>query len=274
MKAIGALTARPYSSNALIVMVAVYVALFANTALFRSAFSIYNRGTEEVLFAASLLPFIAAIFVVILSALCHRATAKPVLITFLLLSALVAFFMNRYGVVIDDDMLLNVLETDSREARDLLNLPLVLYVLVLGVVPSLFIYKVTMNRPGPKAALISRLQLVSTSLAVVVGLFFSFSGHYTSMFREHKEVWYRVNPIHPIYSAGRLVNDSVTFASLPHLIVGANAKIPETDVHRELVIMVVGETARADHFSLNGYERETNPRLQKEEVINFPDFWS
>jgi glucan phosphoethanolaminetransferase (alkaline phosphatase superfamily) len=72
MKAIGALTARPYSSNALIVMVAVYVALFANTALFRSAFSIYNRGTEEVLFAASLLPFIAAIFVVILSALCHR----------------------------------------------------------------------------------------------------------------------------------------------------------------------------------------------------------
>jgi lipid A ethanolaminephosphotransferase len=38
--------------------------------------------------------------------------------------------------------------------------------------------------------------------------------------------------------------------------------------------MVVGETARADHFSLNGYERETNPRLQKEEVINFPDFWS
>ena len=66
----------------------------------------------------------------------------------------------------------------------------------------------------------------------------------------------------------------MTFASLPHLIVGAKAKIPETDVHRELVIMVVGETARADHFSLNGYERETNPRLQKEEVINFPDFWS
>jgi lipid A ethanolaminephosphotransferase len=274
MKRIGSLLGRPYSSNALIVMVAVYVALFANTALFRNAFALYNGSPEELLFAASLLPFIGAIFVVILSALCHRAAAKPVLITFLLLSALIAFFMNRYGVVIDDDMLVNVLETDSREARDLLNLPLVLYVLILGVVPSLFIYRVTMKRPGPKAALTSRLQLVSASLAVVVGLFFTFSGHYTSMFREHKEVWYRVNPIHAVYSAGRLVNDSVTFASLPHLIVGANAKIPETDVHRELVVMVVGETARADHFSLNGYERGTNPRLQQEDVINFPDFWS
>lgn len=255
-------------------MVAVYVALFANTALFRSAFIIYKGGAEELLFAASLLPFIAAIFVVILSALCHRAAAKPVLVTFLLLSALIAFFMNRYGVVIDDDMLVSVLETDSREARDLLSLSLILYVLILGVVPSLFIYRVTMKRPGPKAALISRLQLVSASLAVVVGLFFTFSGHYTSMFREHKEVWYRVNPIHAVYSAGRLVNDSVTFAALPHLIVGANAKIPETDVHRELIVMVVGETARADHFSLNGYTRETNPRLQQEDVINFPDFWS
>ena len=231
-------------------MVAVYVALFANTALFRSAFTIYNGGAEEIVFAASLSPFVAAIFVLILSALCHRSAAKPVLITFLLLSSLIAFFMNRYGVVIDDNMLVNALETDSREARDLFNVPLVLYVLILGVVPSLFIYKVRMNRPRPKAALTSRLRLVAASVAVVVGLFFSFSGHYTSMLREHKEVWYRVNPIHAVYSAGKLVNDSVTFASLPHLIVGANAKIPETDVHRELVIMVVGETARADHFSL------------------------
>ena len=274
MKRPSLLAIGPFSPNSLIVLVAVYVALFANTALFRSAFTVYDGGAEEFLFAASLLPFIAAIFVVILSALCHRAAAKPVLITFLLLSSLIAFFMNRYGVVIDDDMLVNALETDSREARDLLNLPFVLYVLILGVVPSLFIYKVKMNPPGPKAALMYRLQLVSASLAVVVGLFFSFSGHYTSMFREHKEVWYRVNPIHAVYSAGKLVNNSVAFASLPHLVVGANAKIPDTDVHRELVIMVVGETARADHFSLNGYARETNPRLQKEEVINFPDFWS
>lgn len=274
MKSSGFLRAGPFSTNTLIVMVAVYVALFANTALFYSAFNNYKGGAEEILFAISLLPFIAAVFIVILAALCHRAAAKPVLITFLLLSSVIAYFMNRYGVVVDDDMLVNALETDTGEASDLLSFAFALYVLILGVVPSLFVYRAELNLPRLKAALISRLKLVFASVAMMVAVFFLFSGHYISMFREHKEIWYRANPIHAVYSAGKLVHDSVKFASLPHLVVGAHAKVPEWDTHRELVIMVVGETARADHFSLNGYARETNPRLQNEAVINFPDFWS
>lgn len=264
----------PFSVNALIVVVAVYVALFGNTALFAGAFNVYDGSAEEVLFAASLLPFMAAIFVLILSALCHRAAAKPVLIAFLLLSALIAYFTNRYGVIIDDDMLVNVLETDSGEARDLLSIPLFLYLLILGVLPSLVVYRASLKLLSPKAALISRLKLVSVSLTTIIAIFFLFSAHYISMFREHKEIWYRANPVHAVYSAGKLLHNSVEFASRPHVIVGAHAKVPEWDTHRELVVMVVGETARADHFSLNGYKRETNPRLRNEKVINFPDFWS
>jgi len=262
------------SANALIVLVAVYVALFANTALFARAFDAYDGSAEEILFAASLIPFMAAIFILVLSALCHRAGAKPVLIVFLLLSSLIAYFTNRYGAVIDDDMLVNVLETDSGEARDLLSITLFFYVLILGVLPSLFVYRAALNLPNPKAALISRLRLVSVSVTTIAALFFLFSAHYISMFREHKEIWYRANPIHAVYSAGKLVNESVKFAPLPHVIVGAHATIPEWDTHRELVVMVVGETARADHFSLNGYRRDTNPRLRNEKVINFPDVWS
>jgi lipid A ethanolaminephosphotransferase len=274
LKRIGFLFGGSFSTNALIVAVAGYVALFANTAFFSSAFNIYSGGAEETLFAISLLPFLAAVFIAILSALCHRAAAKPVLVTFLLLSSVIAFFMDRYGVVTDDEMLVNVLETDTREAGDLISFVLVLYVLVLGVVPSLFVYRAELYLPRFKAALISRLKLVFASVAMMVAVFFLFSGHYISMFREHKEIWYRANPIHAVYSAGKLMHDSVKFASLPHLAVGAHARIPEWDTHRELVVMVVGETARADHFSLNGYARETNPRLQNEAVINFPDFWS
>src|SRR6185295_5603356 len=36
-----------------------------------------------------------------------------------------------------------------------------------------------------------------------------------------------------------------------------------------LLVLVVGETARADHFSLNGYARETNPELAKAGVLSF-----
>ena len=43
---------------------------------------------------------------------------------------------------------------------------------------------------------------------------------------------------------------------------------------KELIIMVVGEAARADRFSLNGYEKETNPLLKKEEITNFSNMYS
>ncbi len=52
--------------------------------------------------------------------------------------------------------------------------------------------------------------------------------------------------------------------------IGQDAYIPAEDVERELVIFVLGETARADHFSLNGYAKQTNPLLSKEAVISFP----
>jgi lipid A ethanolaminephosphotransferase len=38
---------------------------------------------------------------------------------------------------------------------------------------------------------------------------------------------------------------------------------------KNLLILVAGETARAENFSLNGYGRNTNPRLSQEAIINF-----
>ena len=36
-----------------------------------------------------------------------------------------------------------------------------------------------------------------------------------------------------------------------------------------LFVVVVGETARADHFSLNGYDRDTNPELAARKVLSW-----
>ncbi|EKA66726.1 phosphoethanolamine transferase EptA family protein [Acinetobacter baumannii IS-143] len=35
------------------------------------------------------------------------------------------------------------------------------------------------------------------------------------------------------------------------------------------MILVVGETARAESFSLNGYAKNTNPELSKQDIFNF-----
>lgn len=41
------------------------------------------------------------------------------------------------------------------------------------------------------------------------------------------------------------------------------------DSYKTVLIMVIGETARAQNFSLNGYEKETNPLLKQQDIVNF-----
>ncbi len=43
----------------------------------------------------------------------------------------------------------------------------------------------------------------------------------------------------------------------------------------ELYILVIGEAARSENFALNGYERETTPRLQRRKnIISYPNIYS
>ncbi|MFZ9528646.1 MAG: phosphoethanolamine transferase, partial [Burkholderiales bacterium] len=96
---------------------------------------------------------------------------------------------------------------------------------------------------------------------------------YASFLREHKELRQRANPVYFMSSAMKFARQSFESTSnRPMVVVGADAVIPPTDLTRELVILVVGETARADHFSLNGYERDTNPRLRQLNVFSASNF--
>ena len=61
--------------------------------------------------------------------------------------------------------------------------------------------------------------------------------------------------------------------------IGLDAHVVEldgdgNDDHTELIILVIGEAARADHFYFNGYPRDTNPLLGQEDIINFSNMYS
>lgn len=54
--------------------------------------------------------------------------------------------------------------------------------------------------------------------------------------------------------------------------VNENVFTDENDLH---IILIVGESVRADHMSLNGYQRITNPLLQKQKnVVSFPNVYT
>jgi lipid A ethanolaminephosphotransferase len=119
----------------------------------------------------------------------------------------------------------------------------------------------------------ARLKLIVATLLLVTATVLLFGSFYASFLREHKELRQRANPVYFMHSAIKFATRSLQSVNAgPIVIVGGDAAIPPTDQSRELVILVVGETARADHFSLNGYERDTNPRLREKNVFSLTDF--
>ncbi len=85
---------------------------------------------------------------------------KPVLIVLVWIACLSAYFMSFYGVVIDKDMIDNVMKTDSQEAFGLISPSLLIFILVLGVLPTWFILKVNIAYPRT-------LTLVSASTVLI-----------------------------------------------------------------------------------------------------------
>ncbi len=260
--------------NQLIHLVAATLLLLYNFALFKNFFTAYPVTFINLVYAASLGVIVFCLLEILLTLVCYRYTTKPILIIILLLSALSSYFMNSYNVVIDADMIKNALYTNSSEAFDLFSFKLLAYVLVLGVIPSVVIYKLKINPRSFRHSLRGSLRIIIISIVLIVLNLFVFSKFYSSFFREHKSIRYYTNPIIVIYSAGKFLQEKLAsnIKTLTH--VGLDAKIPKTDIERELVILVVGETARADRFSLNGYTKQTNPLLEKETVYSFTNFTS
>lgn len=186
-----------------------------------------------------------------------------------------SYFMNTYNVVIDNDMIRNMMQTNMNETMDLLSFEQVFYLIFFGLVPSYFIYKISINYQTSKQAFISKVKYLFILLVIMLTSILIFFKHYSSFVREHKPLRYTTNPTYWLYSVGHYINTTLTAGPIIVKPLGRDAKVVKPEgAQNKLIILVVGEATRADHFSYNGYHRETTPKLKKEEMINFPNVHS
>lgn len=258
----------------MIICVSLFFVLFCNVAFYQHVVAVYPVNLKNIGFLASLTIGLTAFIILLLSLLSSKYTTKPVIVLLLLTASFAAYFMDNYNVVIDHTMIQNIVQTNLAEATDLFSLKLLYYVVFLGILPSLAVSLVKLEETSWKRAVFVKLRNVFLSLLVIFSMVLIFSKFYTSFFREHKPLRYYTNPTYFIYSSGKYI--SKTFGKGDPVVrpLGTDASIPDSDTDRELVILVIGEAARADRFSLNGYEKETNPLLKKEDVISFANMYS
>jgi lipid A ethanolaminephosphotransferase len=266
------------SQYKLILITSIFFTIFYNFSFFQNVLKVYPFENLNILHIFSIVGLLIAFLVFLFTLLSSKYTTKPLLILTVIISSFTAYFMDTYHVVIDDSMIRNSLQTNLNESSDLFSLQLIFYVVLLGLLPAYFIYKTKIEYQPLKKEFISKFKTLLLSLGIIVIILFLLSKFYTSFFREHKPLRYHVNPIYWMYSIGNYINKSINSGPIVLKEVGKDAKVTkienEHEEKTELIIMVVGEAARANRFSLNGYEKETNPLLKQEEIYNFPNMYS
>lgn len=257
-----------------IILIAVLFTGLYNLTFFTNVSQVYPLSLPNAFFFISIATVLTCVFILLLSLVCYRRTLKPVVIPLVLITSVTAYFMDSYHVIIDDGMIQNMVMTDTNEVLDLITVKLIIYFLLLGVLPALVVRRLSFQTRPLRSAIVARMKLVIPTLAVSAAMVFAFGSHYASFIREHKPLRYYTNPTTYIYASVKYVAGIMEQEQGPIKRIGEDARIAATDGHRELIIFVLGETARYDRFSLNGYARETNPLLKLENVISFKNFWS
>jgi lipid A ethanolaminephosphotransferase len=256
----------------LALLAGVWMAALPNWPLWRALLALPETNSPRgALFVAGFAIMIAALTAALLALAAWRATIKPAIAILLVAAAFGAYFMGSYGVVIDTTMITNVLQTDPREVRDLLSLPMLGTVLVLAGLPLLLLWRLPVRGLGFWRQAGRNALVILALMLVLAALVFALFADLSSTMRNHRSMRYLINPVNSLYALVDLAAKSEARPKGPPAPIGTDAHIlpRPAGVRPPLVVLVVGETGRADHFALNGYARPTNPELAAAGVVSF-----
>ncbi len=263
----------------LVVLASLWIATVCNIALWRQLARLPDLDTAAQLVTISVALGLVIVFATtaLLSLLAWRWTLKPAITLFFFSAAFGAYFMMTYGVVIDKTMMVNALQTNGRETRDLLNWRLAATVLVLAVLPTFFLWRQKIRqKKALRQVLANALSLASASvlLVLVVMLFFQ---SIASVMRNNTQVRYLINPLNSFYALGAVAASPFQRDESVTLPLGQDAKLGASysgQTKPPLLLLVLGETGRSGNFAINGYDRPTTPELARENIISQRNAWS
>lgn len=188
----------------------------------------------------------------------------------LLLAPLVAWYGWRFGVLPGDELMLTLRMTDARSAREFLAdvawQPAVwgAVALELVVIVALWRRQVWCLRPALRQA------------GLLAGLVYLASG------LVHESFLRGVSPIGPWATTDLVIRAypvalfrPLAASVMPRPVAAAVEPVQVTFADRteqpQTIVLVIGESARADRLGLNGYARDTTPWLAKmPDVVSFP----
>src|SRR3989344_3492801 len=249
-----------------VVLISTWLATACNVPLWREVAQLPGQGSLRGWgFAIAFALIVAAGNAALLSLLAWRWTLKPAASVLVVMAAFGAYFMLAYGVAIDASMLTNVLQTDVKEAGDLLNWRMLATVLALAVPPLWWL----LRRPVLR---LSTLRHVAHN-----GLLLVFQD-FASTMRNHTKLRYLINPLNSVYALGNIATKPLRMDTSKLLPLGRDAQLGASyagQAKPPLLVLVLGETGRSGNFGINGNERNTTPLLAaRTDLVSARNAWS
>ncbi len=245
---------------------------FYNDSLWSEVFAVpYESAISGGLFTASFFVFLVAFLNLLLSFVAFPYLLKPLSALLLLVASVVSYFMDSYGIVIDETMIRNVLKTHTSEAGELFSPQLLVYFLGLGVVPAWLVYRLPVRYASGWGELKRSLGSAVLSVGAITVIALSSYADYASFFRNNNHLPLLLTPTNYFLAVHDFLG-SLDTGETPIRPIATDARraIGRNRQDRPTVfVLVLGETARAQNFSLNGYARPTNAELSRDGVINF-----
>lgn len=251
-------------------LVFIFLAVFITLAFNQAFIGQFYRYSQQSALATLLMTLsIVALNFSLLSLLLYRRGFWLLTGFVLLTCASGSYFIDNYGIVIDKAMLQNVVETDPKEAKGLLSFGLLLQLLLWVVVPLAVLSRIKIDWQPAGWWHKRGLQLVA-GLLICIALLFSQFQTVSSFFRTERAAKHTLLPLAPMSASISLTSLWLKKTFPPKFqTLGADAVLQAAGDKPRLVVLVLGETARADHFSLNGYDKLTNPKLASLDIVNF-----
>ena len=263
---------KPISLIVFNLLLAIWLGVFLNIAFFEKIRMLtpYN-GVKAGLFVVASIIIVVAAYNFIFQLFNWKWTAKPLAIALVFIGGFAAYAVNTLGVLITSDQIQNLMQTDIAEARDIWSWHLLTWTLGMTVVPIIVILMMKIKPEPIIRQLLHKVIASVVSLAMVLGLLFVFYVDFAAIFRENRDLKGMISPQNMIASFASYYKKKAPKENLPLVVYGEDAVMQKAQATSlpKLMVLVVGETARAENFSLNGYSKNTNPKLSQQDILNF-----
>ena len=264
----------------IIIVYSVFITLIFNFHIFgyfENAYYVkFKSDFNKIYFLISGFLLIFTILVSIFFLLGHRYLLKPLIIILVFISAINYYFLNNLQVVIDEGVIQSTVdsfvEQNWGEINDLLTSKYFTFLFFYAFLPSIILVLIKIEYPTFKKEIVARITLPLIFFLVTGILIFANFKNISFIARGINALKTQVIPHYFISNVKDyidvLVDANRDFIKLKH---SADQSYPE---EKMIGVFIVGETARADRFSLNGYSKKTNPFLEKQQIQNYSDAYA